>query len=170
MFDPCLLHRWNGVDWGRGPACRAVTWQCPGCRSEQQGIVPPGEALPIKGFEGCDQCGCEGNISVIGWHPAAQLARAFRLSDARRPTRSKPEPQSPDPADTPRRTLVGWATEWPGLAQVGPSDVDGAFLEVFCQPPQRHRSRRLYSESELAKVVAHLGHEGSRAAHPEVQR
>ncbi len=75
MVDPCLLHRWNGVDWGCCPACRAVTWLC-----------------------------------------------------------------------------------------------TGAFLEVFGQPPQRHRSRRLYSESELAKVMAHLGHEGSRAAHPEVQR
>lgn len=174
MADPQLLHRWNGVAWGCCPECRAATWHCPGCGAEQQRIIPPGEVLPITGLVACDQCGCLGSVTVLGWQPAAQLASAFRLPDALRPApvraRPKPKPQAPDPADAPRRALGGWTGEWPGLAGVAPSAVARAFAEVFGQPPHRHRSGRLYSRSELARVMAHLGHGNSSTAKPEAQR
>lgn len=159
-----LIHHWTVQAWAHCPECRATSWACPHCGEHQSVGVADGLTLPVTGEHTCPNCGLRCSVTVIGWHPAAQLEQALAAPAAQHHQLTPQQQQQPA---QPRQGSNGEQRlplrQWRRTADpVLRSRLQGVSAEAIAEA---HRSRglefhygpgrsyRLYTRSELIAAL-----------------
>ncbi len=90
-----LIHHWTVQAWAHCPECRATSWVCPHCGEHQSVGVADGLTLPVTGEHTCPNCSLSCSVTVIGWHPAAQLEQALAAPAAQHHQLAPQQQQQP---------------------------------------------------------------------------